>query len=473
MRNARLPGSRSGPRGRAFGAARRSVGSIWVGQRPDEKAFASLANLGAAAKRNAIVLTSFVGICLALGWIYLRHAPSDYYAAVQFVLQPRHVAGEGPEDVRRYRQFALDYEQAETELQVLRSERALRPVFDSLHLSSDRELQCSFSSVWLQALISIKPGGSDCHSTEDQRFENFTHRVRTRRIGLSYVLEVAYRSEDPGRAVEIANALASTYLQGRIAHAIAAVTIGLPYLRSRATIMLAQSLAAAEAATSGQVPSQYLPDSDVRLLGPALLPLGRAYPAKGPILVMAAAIGIFGGLVCIVLLHAFDRRIHRFGIYSSVGRARSASESVKATHAAILAAPRGDEPLRVGFVGWSEERGTKDVAARFAALQRQADPATMFRDATSADREGGPGAPAADAGVVEAVESAVAEAESSVVVALPDLSNSLGCALALPFLNVIVLVVEAHRTTWADLHAARRLLRRSTSAFVSLHICDA
>lgn len=438
--------------------------------------------------RLAPALTLWVLACAGAGWLHAHSAPSDYYAAVKFVLQPRHIANDGPEDLRRYHQYALDSEEAETELYVLRSERALRTVFDNLRLANDPDLQCGKSRPWWRVVAGQSQADEACRQhPDDMAFAAFNERVRTRRVGLSYVLEVAYRSSDPDRSVSVANAIASIYLQGRVARTIALVQTNLPYLRRRATMMLGESLSAAEAAASGTVPAAYLPDADVRLLGPALRPFGRAFPSTTPIVVIATAMGVLSGLLVIMLGEALDPRIRswrdltqgtRLPCFNAglFGRRRlrilsrqqgvSDLEALKATRAAIRNDSGETTPRVIGFVSWASPERTQAVASGFAALENSSKAGVRFVDLSRSGTPSGdqPSCPVA-------LRTALAENPEGLVVALPPLKEPWETAFALPLFDVIVLVIEQNKTSWADIRAARGLLGPAGKFRSGLHFC--
>ena len=108
---------------------------------------------------------------------------------------------------------------AESQLQVIRSERLLYTVFDALNLSNDSTLRpgpLSFGSRIVNGIAALfrKPqtGGDDKDALEAAAFDAFTGRVGARRVGQSYVMEVSYTSGNPSEARRLANAIVSGYL---------------------------------------------------------------------------------------------------------------------------------------------------------------------------------------------------------------------------------------------------------------------
>jgi uncharacterized protein involved in exopolysaccharide biosynthesis len=286
-----------------------SATSVWKGERDLADVSSSLATTAGAIRRNAAMLLVWALICNGLAIIYLKLVRPEFIASAQVLLQPRHIANDGPEDARHYHQFALDSEQSETELRVLRSERILAHVFTALQLADSAELRGrnGFWSGLARQLHRLVPGAMPIDERR-QTYYAFADRVRSRRIGLSYVIEVSYSSRDAQLAARVANAVASAYVSDRLSYVAARAQTGSPYLRSRASFLASESLASDDAVRSGSIPSSDMPDSDVRILGSAVAPSSPVYPKTGPILALASAFGLVSGLMVILLTSRLIRR---------------------------------------------------------------------------------------------------------------------------------------------------------------------
>jgi uncharacterized protein involved in exopolysaccharide biosynthesis len=281
---------------------------LWIGERSTEDAVTGLAGYRDAVRRNSLALLFWVLACASFGIFYAISTKPEYIAFSRLVLQPRQIAIDGPENLRYYHQIVLDDEQAETELEVLRSERLLRPVFEGLHLAAEPELQAGQNGFWSalgRTLRSFAPT-ANAYNEETGAFNAFSDRVRSRRLGLSYVIEVSYRGRSAAEAAKIVNAVVTTYLRNRIA--LANENGSAPYRKSRVGMIHAELAAADEAVRSGSVPPNYLPDSDVRLLGPSIVPESKVYPKNWALLVLATGFGLISGVLLILIL---DRRAAR------------------------------------------------------------------------------------------------------------------------------------------------------------------
>ena len=277
---------------------------MWTGEQSVEAAVAHLAAYRVAIRRHVFALLIWISACAIFGAFCVACAKPEFIASALIVLQPRHIANDGPEDLRHYHQTALDGEQAETELQVMRSERVLRPVFDALRLAEAPEVRGGRSGFWpsLTHLLHKMSPGAIPYREETRAYYTFSDRVRSRRLGLSYVFEVSYRAQSAAQAAGVANAIVASYLRNRIDLAIAAATSGAPYGTSRVATILAEFAKAEEALKNGAAYPDYLPDSDVRLLGPAIAPQSKVYPKAWALVAVASGIGLFSGLLFVAFI---------------------------------------------------------------------------------------------------------------------------------------------------------------------------
>jgi uncharacterized protein involved in exopolysaccharide biosynthesis len=288
----------------------KSVIEVWTGEQNIEDAIASLAAYRTAIRRNAFALLMWVSACAIFGAFCVALTRPDFIASARIVLQPRHVANDGPEDLRHYHQTALDGEQAETELQVLRSERILRPVFEALRLADAPEVRDGQSGFWptlARQLHRLAPRAIP-YSERARAFYAFSDRVRSRRLGLSYIFEVSYRAQSAAQAAQVANAIVASYLRNRIDLAIADAKSGAPYGTSRVATILAEFAKAEEAIKNGSASPDYLPDSDVRLLGSATAPQSKVYPKAWALVLTAFGIGLTSGLLFVVFFAWLARK---------------------------------------------------------------------------------------------------------------------------------------------------------------------
>lgn len=287
--------------------------TIWGGERAASEASAGIAATLRLLRRKGPFLVLWVAAFVAAGSVYVKLLRPDFVATTQVLLQPRIVINDGPEDVRHFHQFMVDGEQCETELRVLRSEQLLYRVFKTLNLSEAPEIRSGPDGLW--AYVDAKIHGLErlIGPADDGvlPFYAFANRVRSRRLGLSYVIEISYRAQSARQAARVVNAIAVAYAAHRLRGVLAREQRGGVYLESRLKSLHAQLLAADAGLRLGIVPESGMPDADVRLLGPATLPLRSAFPKPGPLLAMLAGLGAVSGLLIVLLPRTAPRRTPR------------------------------------------------------------------------------------------------------------------------------------------------------------------
>jgi len=266
-----------------------------------------------AARRHRYAVAAWVIFCIGCAALYVATTASSYTATAVLLLEPRRPAGSGSEGALAP---SLDVGRAESELQVLRSERLLANVFNSLQLANNPEFGPETSEKSEAPTPDPKglPGQQttqppDSVNLEQRKFENFSERFTVRRVGQSYVVEVSYTSKDPTLARRVANAAVSAYLWQSIAAKADAAKNGAEFLQGRVNALSSQARAAATAVSEGTLPATPTPDADARVIGAALQPLKPSAPRKALILGLGATIGVVGGLLAVALLQALDRRV--------------------------------------------------------------------------------------------------------------------------------------------------------------------
>ena len=174
--------------------------------------------LGFVRRQFAVIL--FVTLLmLSLGAIYLITATPSYTAQAQLlidarklqVFQEKSVLGDIP----------IDASQVESQVEILKSENISSAVIKNLHLTDDPEFVGSGGGL-LGALFRLLLGETASEKTASD-FEAFRSAVNTfgsrltiKRIGLTYVIQIGFRSYNPDRAAEVANAVVDAYITDQL-----------------------------------------------------------------------------------------------------------------------------------------------------------------------------------------------------------------------------------------------------------------
>ena len=156
-------------------------------------------------------------LTIALSVIYLITARASFTAQAQMmidahklqVFQQQSILGDVP----------IDTAQVESQIEVLKSENVASAVIKNLHLTEDPEFVGSGGGLMgtLFGFV-LSPFGSDQDQASSEfelnrrAIEAFQDRLNVKRVGLSYVIQIGFRSYDPEHAAQIANAVADAYI---------------------------------------------------------------------------------------------------------------------------------------------------------------------------------------------------------------------------------------------------------------------
>ena len=277
-----------------------------------------LVNIADAAKRRSIPLSIWVIACISLSFWYLYITPSVFTATTTIILDPRRqTVGLGSDSNAIASLPSLDTAQAESQIQVIRSERLLANVFDSLDLIQNAEFSPSNRRSSLAIIRDFfdrrqekLPSDMLDVSPDRYAFNRFADRVIAKRVGQSYVIEVSYTSSSPVQAAKLANSIVSAYLLQQLTFKLAAAQNGAEYLQGRINSLSSQVKVASDGMKAGLTPTILLPDADARVIGSAREPLTRSAPKAGLVVSFAIFFGLFSGLFAVTIISSIDKKIY-------------------------------------------------------------------------------------------------------------------------------------------------------------------
>jgi polysaccharide biosynthesis transport protein len=176
-----------------------SAGADWGaaardGQRVD------LGGLVAALKRSFWLVAGCVLIALGLALFYVFTTPPGYVASAQLLIGPAKQQLMWQD--RNVVDLTVDNAQVESQVEILRSERIANAVIGTLGLANDPEFRSTTATTDYER-----------HRIALSRFQG---ALATRRIGQSYVIEIAFRSTDPAKAARITNAITAAYIRDQL-----------------------------------------------------------------------------------------------------------------------------------------------------------------------------------------------------------------------------------------------------------------
>ena len=166
-------------------------------------------------RRQFPVIAFVTLLAIVLGIVYIITARPSFTAQAQLLIDAQ--------KVRMFQQQGLvgdlpvDTAQVESQVEVLKSENIALSVIKNLHLNEDPEffggrkglLGTLFGLLFSPFASEQAPSEYELNRAAVSAFQN---GLAVKRVGLSYVILINFRSHDPARAAEIANAVADAYV---------------------------------------------------------------------------------------------------------------------------------------------------------------------------------------------------------------------------------------------------------------------
>ncbi len=399
---------------------------------------ALLRSLSMLALRHKMKLILCTAVGVGLAAAYAHSLPRTYTATATVLLEPRHLTLTSSQDTQNF-----DLNRADGELQIIRSERLLSAVFDSLNLASNPELGPQPPSISAYVIGNITgavnyvwsaisstgtgkvprpdttPGtraNGPAGDAYQAAFSNFRQHLEARRVGQSYVIEISYSWSDPTLAARIANAIVSAYILQAVSFKDEMARAGTEVLQWRLDALAAQVAAATDAMKLGALPAVPTPDGDARIIGAALVPLSPSGPRTTLITVLGGILGVLFGFSIIVLNIAFDRKVRNAkdlardtgvpclgSLPDPASRASTLRSSYSKRSSAVVNHPgsayalairnlrtsieiacsniRNERGLIIAITGWEPGQGIPKMSANLAQfLNRSGRHVTLFYD---------------------------------------------------------------------------------------------
>lgn len=411
-----------------------------------------------------LLVCMFSGIVAAA--LYAQSLPRTYDATATMLLEPRQFT-----NASSILQQGLDLNSAESELQIILSERLLSAVFESLKLYESPELapqrEGLLKSTVLGAIelarstFSGQPATSEIdalnQSPEENlkrvAFANFVERVSARRVGQSYVVAVGYWSTDPAQPARVANAIISGYILQSVTSKEQVASAGTETLQGRLDVLSAQMEAATEAMKEGTLPKTATPDADAKITGAALSPLAPSSPRTSLIVAFGGVLGLFCGMAALAMSIAFDRKVRspkdlepetllpcmaqipeaggrlqlatRVGAGQRMQRHAAAIRDLRTLIDISCAQKKGERNAVIALAGHSRDAGGSALALNLAdMLKRSGRPVTVFWCGEQIrGLSGGPLASLADAAISDADIAEMVFEQRDGIAILPVLSR--------------------------------------------------
>lgn len=186
---------------------------------PQRQGSNGVADLIAFARRQSTIIVAVTLACLGAGVLYLVNTQPSFTGQATMIIdthknnvfQQQLLIGDSP----------VDSAMVESQVEVLRSENIASSVIKQLHLIDDAEFVGPGGGL-LGGLVSAVSGLMDPDAPRSQTglnrraVEAFASRLSVKRVGLTYIIEIAFISNDPAKAAQIANAVADAYINDQL-----------------------------------------------------------------------------------------------------------------------------------------------------------------------------------------------------------------------------------------------------------------
>jgi succinoglycan biosynthesis transport protein ExoP len=169
----------------------------------------------AIVRRQFAVIASIAAAATSLGALYAFMAPPTYTAESTVVIDPRRVQ---LFPKATFSESQIDSPALESEIELVRSEPVALSVINDLGLAKDPAFlgsQGIFGAV-IEFASHFFPASKPTLLSESEATRAalgvVSKNLAVKRVGFSYHLSIQYRSKNPNRAAQIANAIAAAYI---------------------------------------------------------------------------------------------------------------------------------------------------------------------------------------------------------------------------------------------------------------------
>lgn len=187
------------------------------------------------------VICSVVVVFIAAAILYISLTPVTYKSNATILIDPRQERVTDANAVLSG--FGSDSAAVASQVEVIRSRSLLLQVFTALSLEKDPE----FAKRGLSSKIKSMVTGTQQPISVNSRFDAFRKKLAVNRQGLTYVIELAFSSQQPQKAAQILNAVTERYIQSQVSEKLDANNTVTRQLEPRIE-RLQKGLAAAETA---------------------------------------------------------------------------------------------------------------------------------------------------------------------------------------------------------------------------------
>ena len=168
-------------------------------------------------RRQFPVIAYIVVLVLVVAIVYLLTTPPSFTAQATVIIDTHKVQLFQKEFVLG--DLPIDSAEVESQVELIKSERIALSVIKDLRLNEDPEFLGQgggFLGSTLGAVSRFFSSPKSTTRTSRQVVEAFSKRMTVKRAGLTYIIQIAFKSPNPDRAAQIANAIAEAYIDDQL-----------------------------------------------------------------------------------------------------------------------------------------------------------------------------------------------------------------------------------------------------------------
>jgi succinoglycan biosynthesis transport protein ExoP len=197
-------------------------------------------------RRQYVVIAIAVALTTLLGVVYLMTTPPIFTASARMLIDTRKQQVMFPQQPMTW--DFMESAMVASQVEVLKSENVARAVVKEKHLTEDPEIVGPGSDLWgtVSAAIFGAPPPEVRSETEltKRAIAAVMGGVSAKRVELTYVIEVGFRSKSPDSAAQIANAVVQAYINDQLDAKFQATSRATAWLRDRIAELKEQSASA-------------------------------------------------------------------------------------------------------------------------------------------------------------------------------------------------------------------------------------
>jgi succinoglycan biosynthesis transport protein ExoP len=171
-------------------------------------------------QRQYRVIGLGAGIAIVLGLLYVLTAQPSYTAAATMVIDTRNIRLFQQQSM--FSDMPIDASSVESQVEIIKSETIGLAVIKRLRLTEDPEFVNPGGGLIgtligaVTGLFASGGGPSSEFALTRTAILSLQNRLTVRRVGLTYIIVISFRSYSPDRAAEIANAVADAYIDDQL-----------------------------------------------------------------------------------------------------------------------------------------------------------------------------------------------------------------------------------------------------------------